>query len=150
MRTLIQRVERASVSINGENTSQIGKGLLILIGIEDRDSQEDAEWLAKKITALRVFDDEEGVMNRSVTEVGGEIMVVSQFTLHASVKKGNRPSYIKASKPLIATPLYEYFCKETAIQLGKKVETGVFGANMQIELINDGPVTIWIDSQNKE
>jgi D-tyrosyl-tRNA(Tyr) deacylase len=122
----------------------------VLLGIEDRDSKEDIEWLVKKITNLRVFNDEEGVMNRSVLEIGGEIMVVSQFTLQASVKKGNRPSYIKASKPLIAIPLYEFFCQETATQMGKKVATGVFGADMQIELINDGPVTIWMDSQNKE
>jgi D-tyrosyl-tRNA(Tyr) deacylase len=125
-------------------------GLLVLTGIEDRDTKDDVEWLVKKITNLRVFDDEEGVMNRSVIEVNGDIMVVSQFTLQASVKKGNRPSYIKASKPLIAIPLYEYFCQETALQLGKKVATGIFGADMQIELINDGPVTIWMDSQNKE
>lgn len=150
MRTVIQRVKRASVSINGEITSQIEQGLLILIGIEDRDTKEDVEWLVKKIINLRVFDDEDGVMNRSVIEIDGEIMLVSQFTLLASVKKGNRPSYIKASKPLIAIPLYEFFHQETASQLGKRVATGVFGADMQIELINDGPVTIWIDSHNKE
>jgi D-tyrosyl-tRNA(Tyr) deacylase len=150
MRTVIQRVKRASVSINGKITSQIEQGLLILVGIEDRDTKEEVEWLVKKIINLRVFDDEDGVMNRSVIEIDGEIMLVSQFTLLASVKKGNRPSYIKASKSLIAILLYEFFRQETASQLGKRVATGVFGANMQIELINDGPVTIWIDSHNKE
>jgi len=150
MRTVIQRVTRASVTIEGEIKSQIGKGLMTLVGIEDKDSQEDVEWLAKKIINLRVFDDENGVMNRSILEIQGEIMVVSQFTLHASTKKGNRPSYIKASKPDIAIPLYEAFCTEISGQLGREVATGEFGADMKIELINDGPVTILIDSQNKE
>jgi D-tyrosyl-tRNA(Tyr) deacylase len=150
MRTLIQRVKQASVCIKGEITSQIENGLVIFVGIEDQDTREDVEWLTKKIVQLRIFNDDEGIMNRSVTEIDGEIMIVSQFTLHASVRKGNRPSYIKASKPLISIPLYEYFCQETTYQLGKKVATGIFGADMQIELINDGPVTIWIDSKNKE
>ena len=140
MRTVTQRVQHASVTIDGQLKSKIGKGLLVLVGIEDKDTQEDIEWLAKKITNLRIFDDENGVMNRSVIEAGGEIMVVSQFTLHASTKKGNRPSYLKASKPDIAIGL----------QLGKPVQTGTFGADMKIELLNDGPVTIIIDSQNKE
>ena len=146
MRTLIQRVQHASVTIDGQLKSKIGKGLLVLVGIEDRDTQEDIEWLCRKITNLRIFDDENGVMNRSVIEIEGEILVVSQFTLHASTKKGNRPSYIHAS----AIPMYEAFCDEMGLQLGKAVETGTFGADMKVELLNDGPVTIWIDSQNKE
>ena len=150
MRTLIQRVQHASVTIDGQLKSQIGKGLLVLVGIEDRDTQEDIEWLCKKIANLRIFDDENGVMNRSVTETEGEVMVVSQFTLHASTKKGNRPSYIHASKPDFAIPMYESFCAEMGLQIGKNVATGVFGADMKIELLNDGPVTILIDSQNKE
>ncbi|MDR0428978.1 MAG: D-tyrosyl-tRNA(Tyr) deacylase [Tannerellaceae bacterium] len=150
MKTVIQRVKRASVSINNKITAEIKSGLLILIGIEDSDNQEDIEWLTKKITHLRIFDDNEGVMNRSVLECEGDIMVVSQFTLQASVKKGNRPSYIRASKPEIAIPLYETFCKEIEKSVGKKVHTGTFGADMQIELINDGPVTIVIDTKNKE
>ena len=145
MRTLIQRVQHASVTIDGQLKSQIGKGLLVLVGIEDRDTQEDIEWLCKKIANLRIFDDENGVMNRSVTETEGEVMVVSQFTLHASTKKGNRPSYIHASKPDVAIPMYEAFCAEMGLQIGKEVQTG-----MKVELVNDGPVTIWIDSQNKE
>ncbi|MDF9830541.1 D-aminoacyl-tRNA deacylase [Parabacteroides sp. PF5-6] len=150
MRTVIQRVTRASVTIDGEIKSQINKGLMILVGIEDKDAQEDIEWLSKKIINLRVFDDENGVMNRSILDIQGEIMVVSQFTLHASTKKGNRPSYIKASKPDIAIPLYEAFCAEISQQLGRKVATGEFGADMKIELVNDGPVTILIDSQARE
>lgn len=150
MRTLIQRVQHASVTIDGQLKSKIGKGLLVLVGIEDRDTQEDIEWLCKKIANLRIFDDENGVMNRSVIESGGEVMVVSQFTLHASTKKGNRPSYIKASKPEFAIPMYESFCAEMGLQIGKPVSTGEFGADMKIELLNDGPVTILIDSQNKE
>lgn len=121
-----------------------------MVGVEDRDTQEDVEWLAKKITNLRIFDDENGVMNRSCIESDGEILVVSQFTLHASTKKGNRPSYIKASKPDVAIPMYEAFCQEVSLQLGKPVQTGTFGADMKVELLNDGPVTILIDSQNKE
>lgn len=150
MRTLIQRVQHASVTIDGQPKSKIGKGLLVLVGIEDRDTQEDIEWLCKKIANLRIFDDENGVMNRSVVETEGEVMVVSQFTLHASTKKGNRPSYIHASKPDIAIPMYEAFCAEMGLQIGKEVQTGTFGADMKVELVNDGPVTIWIDSQNKE
>ena len=150
MRTLIQRVQHASVTIDGQVKSEIGKGLLVLVGIEDRDTQEDIEWLCKKIANLRIFDDENGVMNRSVVETEGEVMVVSQFTLHASTKKGNRPSYIHASKPDIAIPMYEAFCAEMGLQIGKEVQTGTFGADMKVELVNDGPVTIWIDSQNKE
>lgn len=150
MKTVTQRVQYASVTIDGKVKSKIGKGLLILVGIEDRDTQEDIEWLAKKITNLRIFDDENGVMNRSCIEVDGEILVVSQFTLQASTKKGNRPSYIKASKPEVAIPMYEAFCEEVGLQLGKPVQTGTFGADMKVELLNDGPVTILIDSQNKE
>lgn len=150
MRTLIQRVQHASVTIDGQVKSQIGKGLLVLVGIEDRDTQEDIEWLCKKVANLRIFDDENGVMNRSVVETEGEVMVVSQFTLHASTKKGNRPSYIHASKPDIAIPMYEAFCAEMGLQIGKEVRTGTFGADMKVALVNDGPVTIWIDSQNKE
>ena len=150
MRTLIQRVQHASVTIDGQLKSKIGKGLLVLVGIEDRDTQEDIEWLCRKITNLRIFDDENGVMNCSVIEIEGEILVVSQFTLHASTKKGNRPSYIHASKPETAIPMYEAPRDEMGLQLGKAVETGTFGADMKVELLNDGPVTIWIDSQNKE
>ena len=150
MKTVTQRVQYASVTIDRQVKSKIGKGLLILVGIEDRDTQEDIEWLAKKITNLRIFDDENGVMNRSCIEVDGEILVVSQFTLQASTKKGNRPSYIKASKPEVAIPMYEAFCEEVGLQLGKPVQTGTFGADMKVELLNDGPVTILIDSQNKE
>lgn len=150
MKTVTQRVRYARVSIGSAVTSQIGKGLLVLVGIEDRDTQEDIEWLAKKITNLRIFDDENGVMNKSVIEASGEVMIVSQFTLQASTKKGNRPSYLRASKPEIAIPMYEAFCEETSLQLGRPVATGTFGADMQIELLNDGPVTILIDSHNKE
>lgn len=150
MKTVTQRVQYATVTIDGELKSKISKGLLVLVGIEDRDTQEDIDWLAKKITNLRIFDDENGVMNRSAIESGNEIMVVSQFTLHASTKKGNRPSYIHASKPDVAIPMYEAFCAEMSILLGKEVATGTFGADMKIELVNDGPVTILIDSQNKE
>ena len=150
MRVVIQRVQHASVTIDGNLKSKIGKGLLILVGIEDRDTQEDIEWLCKKIAHLRIFDDENGVMNKSVVEVDGEILVVSQFTLHASTKKGNRPSYLKASKPEYAIPMYESFCSEMGLQLGKEVQTGTFGSDMKVELLNDGPVTILIDTQNKE
>lgn len=150
MRTVIQRVQHCSVIIDGQLKSNIGNGMLVLVGIEDRDTQEDIEWLCKKIANLRIFDDENGVMNRSVIDTGGEVMVVSQFTLHASTKKGNRPSYIHASKPDFAIPMYESFCAEMGLQIGKNVATGEFGADMKIELLNDGPVTILIDSQNKE
>ena len=150
MKTVTQRVQYASVTIDGVVKSKIGKGLLILVGSEDSDTQEDLNWLCKKICNLRIFDDEQGVMNRSVMDVDGEILVVSQFTLQASTKKGNRPSYIRASKPEVAIPMYESFCAEMGIQLGKEVQTGTFGADMKVELLNDGPVTILIDSQNKE
>ena len=150
MKTVTQRVQYASVTIDGVVKSKIGKGLLILVGIEDRDTQEDINWLCKKICNLRIFDDEQGVMNRSVMDVDGDMLVVSQFTLQASTKKGNRPSYIRASKPEVAIPMYESFCAEMGIQLGKEVQTGTFGADMKVELLNDGPVTILIDSQNKE
>ena len=150
MRTVVQRVKYASVCISGTVKSRIENGLLVLIGFEDADNQEDIEWLTKKIANLRVFDDDEGVMNKSVIDVGGQILVVSQFTLHAKIVKGNRPSYIRASKPDIAIPLYELFCSEMSLQLGREVETGTFGANMKVELLNDGPVTIWIDTKNKE
>ncbi|MDR0682974.1 MAG: D-tyrosyl-tRNA(Tyr) deacylase [Dysgonamonadaceae bacterium] len=150
MRTVIQRVKYASVTINGEMKSKIGQGLLILVGIEDADSRDDIEWLTKKIANLRIFNDEKGVMNLSVSDVGGEILVVSQFTLHAMVKKGNRPSYIHASKPDIAIPLYESFCDEMSLRIGREVRTGIFGADMKVELLNDGPVTIFIDTKNME
>lgn len=150
MRTVIQRVQYATVAIGGAQTSSIDRGLLVLVGIEDADTPADIEWLTKKIANLRVFDDENGVMNRSAIEAGADIMVVSQFTLHASTKKGNRPSYLRASKPEHAIPMYEAFCAEMGLQLGKQVATGTFGADMKIELLNDGPVTILIDSQNKE
>ena len=150
MRVLIQRTKHASVTIDGRCKSAIKQGLLVLVGIEDSDGKEDIEWLCKKIVNLRIFDDENGVMNRSVRDIEGEILVVSQFTLHASTKKGNRPSYIRASKPEIAIPLYETFCKELSLSLGKEVGTGEFGADMKVELLNDGPVTIWMDTKNKE
>ncbi|MBR0042829.1 MAG: D-tyrosyl-tRNA(Tyr) deacylase [Bacteroides sp.] len=150
MRVLIQRTKHASVTIDGRCKSAIKQGLLVLVGIEDSDGKEDIEWLCKKIVNLRIFDDENGVMNRSVLDIEGEILVVSQFTLHASTKKGNRPSYIRASKPEIAIPLYETFCKELSLSLGKEVGTGEFGADMKVELLNDGPVTIWMDTKNKE
>lgn len=150
MRAVTQRVQRASVVIDGELTSFIEKGMLVLIGVEDSDNQSDIDWLTKKLVNLRIFDDENGVMNRSVLETEGDVMVVSQFTLHASTKKGNRPSYIRAAKPDIAIPLYEAFCNEMELQLGKKIATGTFGADMQIELVNDGPVTILMDTKNKE
>ncbi len=149
MRVLIQRVAQASVEIDKELKSVIGKGLLILVGIEEADTEKDSEWLASKITGLRIFDDEHGVMNLSVCDVDGEVLIVSQFTLQATTKKGNRPSYIKAAKHEIAIPLYEHFCKSVSKNLGKEVQTGTFAADMQVTLVNDGPVTIWIDSKNK-
>lgn len=150
MRLLIQRVKEASVMIDGTVKSQISEGLLVFVGIENADNENDIEYLAQKLVNLRIFDDENGVMNRSVLEVKGEILVVSQFTLHARTRKGNRPSYIDAAKPEISVPLYEKFCSEVEILLGRKVETGKFGADMKVALINDGPVTIWMDSKNKE
>lgn len=150
MRTVIQRVSRASVTIDGRVKSAIGPGLLVLLGVCNDDTEADAEWLVKKIAALRVFDDAEGVMNLPVTETGGEVMVVSQFTLMASYKKGNRPSWIRAAGHGIAIPLYNYFCRTMAAALGKGVATGEFGADMKVELVNDGPVTICMDTKNKE
>ena len=150
MRVVIQRVGHASVTINGTCKSAIGKGLLILVGIEETDGQEDIDWLCKKIVNLRVFDDENGVMNKSILDINGEILVISQFTLHASTKKGNRPSYIRAAKPDISIPLYEQFCKDLSFLLGKEIGTGEFGAGMKVELLNDGPVTICMDTKNKE
>ena len=150
MRAVIQRVKHASVTIDGNIKSAIKQGFLVLLGIEEADTQEDADWLCKKIVALRVFDDENGVMNRSILDVGGNILVVSQFTLMASYKKGNRPSYIRAAGHAHAIPLYEYFGKKTTEALGKEVGTGEFGADMKVELLNDGPVTICMDTKNKE
>lgn len=150
MRVVIQRVSSASVTVNGEITGSIEKGLLVLAGIEDADNHEDIAWLSSKITRLRVFEDETGVMNRDVVETGGGILLISQFTLHAATKKGNRPSYIRAAKPDVAIPLYEQFIRQLSADLGKPVATGIFGADMKVALVNDGPVTIWIDSKNKE
>ena len=150
MRTVIQRVARASVTIDGKTKSQISSGMLILLGICEEDGKEDIEWLVKKIANLRIFNDENGVMNKSILEMDGEIMVVSQFTLYASYKKGNRPSWFKAAKPEISTPLYQLFCNEMSKAIGKQVATGEFGADMKVELINDGPVTICMDTKNKE
>lgn len=150
MRTVIQRVIEASVTIAGNQVAHIQNGLLVLVGIEDADTQEDIAWLTSKIANLRIFADENEVMNLSLKDVDGEMIIVSQFTLHAATKKGNRPSYIKASKPEIAIPLYESFIQQMEVELGKKVPTGQFGADMKVALINDGPVTIIIDSKNKE
>ncbi len=150
MRTVIQRVSEASVTVDGKIISEIGKGLLVLLGIEDADGNEDIDWLSQKIANLRIFGDENDVMNRSVLDVDGDVIVVSQFTLYAQTKKGNRPSYIKASKPDIAIPLYENFVKVLEQKLGKNVGTGIFGADMKVRLLNDGPVTITIDTKNKE
>ena len=150
MRVVIQRTAHASVSIGGRQKSAIGHGMLVLLGVEDGDGREDIDWLCRKIVNLRIFDDEQGVMNRSVLESGGDILVVSQFTLYASTTKGNRPSYIRAARPEVSVPLYEQFCAELSAALGKPVGTGEFGADMQVELLNDGPVTICIDTKNKE
>lgn len=150
MRTVIQRVKHASVTINDNVKSIIGEGYLILLGVCEEDSEEDVDWLVKKIIGLRVFDDENGVMNRSIMDIGGEILVVSQFTLYASYKKGNRPSWLRAARHEISVPLYECFCRKLSEALGKEVGTGEFGAYMQVELINDGPVTICMDTKNKE
>ena len=150
MRVVIQRVSHASVTIDGIQKSSIQTGFLVLLGIEEADTQEDIDWLCRKIVALRVFDDENGVMNRSIMEVGGDIIVVSQFTLMASTKKGNRPSYIRAAGHATAIPMYETFCKQLSDLLGKPVGTGEFGADMKVELLNDGPVTICMDTKNKE
>lgn len=150
MRMLIQKVTEASVTIEGKLKSAIGKGLLVLVGVEDRDTEADIDWLAGKLVNIRIFDDENGVMNKSVMDENGEILVVSQFTLQAQTKKGNRPSYIKASKPEFAKPMYEKFCAKVSELLGKEVKTGQFQAYMEVKLGNDGPTTIWIDSQNRE
>ena len=150
MRAVIQRVSRASVSIEGHVKSAIGNGYLILLGVEAEDTRVDVEWLARKVAALRVFDDEDGVMNRSILDVGGEALVVSQFTLFASYKKGNRPSWFRAAPHNISVPLYEAFCRELSTLLGRPVGTGEFGANMQVEIVNDGPVTICMDTKNRE
>lgn len=150
MKAVIQRVSRASVTIEGQVHTQIGWGLLVLLGIEDADTEEDIQWLSNKIVNLRIFDDAAGVMNESVKDKGGDIIVVSQFTLHASTKKGNRPSYIRASKPEVAIPLYEKMKLQLAADLGRPVGSGIFGADMKVELLNDGPVTIVIDTKNRE
>lgn len=150
MRVVIQRVSRASVTIEGQCKSAIGSGMLILVGIEETDGAEDIEWLCKKIVNLRIFDDEGGVMNKSILDVNGEILVISQFTLQASTRKGNRPSYIKAARPELSIPLYEQFCRDLSSSLGKEIGTGEFGADMKVELLNDGPVTICMDTKNKE
>ncbi len=150
MRVVIQRVKHASVTIDGYCKSAIKQGFLVLVGVEEADTEEDADWLCRKISGLRVFDDADGVMNKSVMDIDGEILVVSQFTLMASTKKGNRPSYIRAAGHEHAIPLYEYFCRGLSNAIGKPVGTGEFGADMKVELLNDGPVTIWMDTKNKE
>jgi len=150
MKVVLQRVLESSVTINNEIVAQIENGLLVLVGIEDADNKEDIDWIASKIANLRIFGDENQVMNLSVKDIKGEVLVVSQFTLHALTKKGNRPSYIKAARPEIAIPLYEAFVHQMEIELGKKIQTGQFGADMKVALINDGPVTIIIDTKNKE
>ena len=150
MRVLIQRVSSASVQIADEEYSKIGHGLLILLGVENEDSEEDVEWLTSKISKMRIFDDESGHMNLSVNEVNGDILVVSQFTLHASTKKGNRPSFIKSSRPDHAIPLYEMFISKMKSKIQQNISSGKFGTTMQVQLTNDGPVTIWIDSKNRE
>lgn len=150
MRALIQRVSKASVTIDSKLKSEISNGVLILLGIEEADDSSDIEWLSKKIVNMRIFSDDHNVMNKSLLDVDGEILIVSQFTLHASTKKGNRPSYIKAAKPEIAIPLYTSFIEELRLLVPKEIKTGEFGADMQVSLINDGPVTIWVDSKNRE
>ncbi|HEY0731084.1 MAG TPA: D-aminoacyl-tRNA deacylase [Chitinophagaceae bacterium] len=150
MRAVIQRVTKASVTVDNNITGKVGLGLLVLLGIEDADTLEDITWLSNKIVNLRIFDDKEGVMNKSVLDIGGNILLISQFTLHASTKKGNRPSYIRASKPDIAIPLYENMIQQLEMDIGRKIEKGVFGGDMKVELLNDGPVTIVIDTKNKE
>jgi D-tyrosyl-tRNA(Tyr) deacylase len=150
MRAVIQRVSSASVKVDDKITGEIKQGLLVLVGIEDSDDQEDLEWLSGKIVNLRIFNDDEGVMNKSVKDIDGGLLVVSQFTLHAATKKGNRPSYIRASKPDIAVPLYEQFKQQLTADLGKEIQAGIFGADMKVALLNDGPVTIIIDTKNKE
>jgi D-tyrosyl-tRNA(Tyr) deacylase len=150
MRAVIQRVSRASVTIEGTERAAIGKGLLVLVGIEENDGAEDIEWMAGKIARLRVFNDASGVMNLSVQDVTGELLVVSQFTLHASTKKGNRPSYIRAARPEIAVPIYENFLRALEHEIARSIQSGSFGADMKVTLVNDGPVTIWMDTKNRE
>lgn len=150
MRTVVQRVRHASVTIDEQCVASIGQGMLLLVGFEDADEPNDLEWMAQKVANLRIFDDANGVMNRSIKDVDGELLVVSQFTLYASVKKGNRPSYIRAAKPDVAIPLYESFCETMSLQVGREVKTGIFGADMKVSLLNDGPVTIVIDTKHKE
>ena len=150
MRVVIQRVSRASVTVEGKEVSSIGAGMLVLAGFESADIADDLDWMSAKLVNLRIFNDEQGVMNHSVKEAGGEILLVSQFTLHAATKKGNRPSYIRAAPPEISIPLYNLFIEKVTNQLGKGVKTGIFGADMKVDLLNDGPVTIFIDSKNKE
>ena len=150
MRVVIQRTKEASVTVEGKVTGAIQKGLLVLVGIENADSAEDIEWLASKVVNMRIFDDANGVMNLSLKEIDGDLLLVSQFTLHASTKKGNRPSYLAAAKPDIAIPLYEAFIQQLQLELSKPIATGVFGADMKVQLLNDGPVTILVDSKNKE
>ncbi len=150
MRIVLQRVSEASVTVEATVTGAIGQGLLVLVGIEDADTEEDIQWLSNKIVNLRIFNDAAGVMNLGIKDINGDILLVSQFTLHANTKKGNRPSYIKASKPDIAIPMYEKMIHQLETDLGKKIQTGVFGADMKVRLLNDGPVTIQIDSKNKE
>ena len=150
MRAVIQRVTQSAVRISGQVHSEIGHGLLLLVGIEDEDKDEDIKWLSHKVVHLRIFDDDQGIMNVSVKDAGGDILLVSQFTLHALTKKGNRPSYIRASKPELAIPIYERMIVQLALDLGKPIYTGKFGADMKVELMNDGPVTIYIDTKNRE
>jgi D-tyrosyl-tRNA(Tyr) deacylase len=150
MRAVIQRVTKASVTIEGKINGKITNGLLVLMGVEDADTDEDIEWLSSKIVNLRIFNDENGVMNISVKDIAGNILLISQFTLHGSTKKGNRPSYLKASKPDIAIPIYEKMIRQLSTDLGREIQTGIFGADMKVELVNDGPVTIVIDTKNKE
>tara|TARA_R110002020_G_scaffold98268_2_gene234099 strand:- start:78610 stop:79062 length:453 start_codon:yes stop_codon:yes gene_type:complete len=150
MRAIVQRVSRASVTVEGQMISQIGTGLLILLGVEELDTETDIEWLSRKIANLRIFGDANGAMNHSLLEIGGGAIVVSQFTLHASIKKGNRPSYLKAAKPMVAEPLYKAFVQRMEKEMGQKVGTGIFGADMKVDLLNDGPVTIFFDTKNKE
>jgi len=150
MRIVVQRVSRASVEVEQQVTGSIGSGLMVLVGIEEADGQEDVDWIAAKIVNLRIFPDEQGVMNKSCLESGGDILLVSQFTLHALTKRGNRPSYIRAARPELAIPLYEQLIQSLSNLLGKPIATGIFGADMQVSLVNDGPVTIWMDSKNKE
>lgn len=150
MRVLVQRVSKSSVTINKQAVASIGRGMLVLVGFEEADTKDDVDWMAAKLAKLRIYDDLEGVMNLSIQDINGEVIIVSQFTLHAQTKKGNRPSYIKAARPEQAIPLYKEFIAAMEKELGKPVQTGEFGAEMMVELINDGPVTIWIDSKNKE